>query len=88
MKFLIGITIVFFVGILSSNAFGETEYVDEKRNFSITLPDGWIIGENPRLADGFQKFQKDGDIEPYKPVIFVLDDKNYDKTPYFASYTP
>ena len=79
MKFLIGITIVFFVGILSSNAFGETEYVDEKRNFSITLPDGWIIGEKPRLEDGFQKFQKDGDIEPYKPVIFVLYDKNYDK---------
>ena len=88
MKFLIGITIVFFVGILSSNAFGETEYVDEKRNFSITLPDGWIIGEKPRLEDGFQKFQKDGVIEPYKPVIFVLYDKNYDKTPYFASYTP
>tara|TARA_Y100000741_G_C18227107_1_gene548258 strand:+ start:175 stop:1434 length:1260 start_codon:yes stop_codon:yes gene_type:complete len=88
MKLLIGISIVFFVGLLSSSAFGETQHVDEKRNFSITLPDGWIVGEKPRLEDGFIKFQKDGDIEPFKPVIFVLYEKNYQKTPYFTSTMP
>jgi hypothetical protein len=76
------------IGLMVPSAFAETEYVDEKRNFSIMLPDGWIVGEKPRLENGFLKFQKDGDIAPYKPVIFVLYEKNYQKTPFFSSTAP
>ena len=78
MKILALIVLVVAIVMLSSNAFGETEYVDEKRNFSITLPEGWISGEEPK-ADyswtgvqwNWRTFYKQGDIEPYNPIISI-----------------
>ena len=61
---------------MTTSAFAETEYVDEKRNFSITLPDGWIVGEKPRLENGWMPFLKDGDMETYSPTILVFYEKN------------
>ncbi len=76
------------IGLMTTSAFAETEYVDEKRNFSITLPDGWIVGDKPRLESGFQSLRMDRDIEPYSPAIFVQYQLNADEMPYFASSTP
>ena len=85
MKFLIGISIIFFAGLLSSNAFGETEYVDDQvRKFSITLPEDWEKGVEPHADWGWMKFYKSGDIEPFQPTIYVEYLKNYDKMPNFS----